>query len=91
MAIVDANPDSATYGTTLNTVKLGPGGTDELDYDPVDKKVYVTDVGDKLVASVNAINNQLITTFNFDEPQIEQPRYNPADGFIYGACGPPTG
>jgi DNA-binding beta-propeller fold protein YncE len=85
MVIVDADPTSSTYGTTLNTIFLGKGGTDELDYDPVDKKVYVTDVGDKTVAAVNATTNQLIKTFSFDESQIEQPRYNPADGFIYDA------
>ncbi|HEV7662426.1 MAG TPA: hypothetical protein VGQ62_02730 [Chloroflexota bacterium] len=85
MVIVDADPTSSSYGVTLNTIYLGKGGTDELDYDPVDKKVYVTDVGDKTVASVNAVTNQLIKTFTFDESQIEQPRYNPADGMMYDA------
>jgi hypothetical protein len=84
MVIIDANPASPTYGTTLNTIYLGKGGTDELDYDPVDKKVYVTDVGDKTIGAVNATTNQLIKTFTFDgESQIEQPRYNPGDGFVY--------
>jgi hypothetical protein len=85
MVIIDADPSSPAYGTTLNTIFLGKGGTDELDYDPVDKKVYVTDVGDQIVGAVNATTNQLIKTFSFDESQIEQPRYNPGDGFIYDA------
>lgn len=85
MVIVDANPRSGSYGATLNTIYLGPGGTDELDYDPVDGKVYVTDVGDQIVASVNAQTNQLIKTFTLPEPQIEQPRFDPADGSIYVA------
>jgi DNA-binding beta-propeller fold protein YncE len=84
MVIVDADPNSPTYGTTLNTIYLGKGGTDELDYDPVTKKVYVTDVGDHAVASVDAVHNTLIKMFpDLPESQIEQPRYNPSDGFIY--------
>jgi hypothetical protein len=84
MVIVDADPSSPTYGVTLNTIFLGPGGTDELDYDPVAHKVYVTDVGDHTVASVNATTNQLIKAFTgLPEDQIEQPRYNPSDGMIY--------
>jgi DNA-binding beta-propeller fold protein YncE len=84
MVIVDADPNSATYGTTLNTIYLGKGGTDELDYDPVDKKVYVTDVGDHTIASVDAVKNSLIKTFTgVPDASIEQPRYDPADGFFY--------
>jgi DNA-binding beta-propeller fold protein YncE len=84
MAIIDADPTSSTYGVTLNTIYLGPGGTDELDYDPVAHKVYVTDVADHTVASVDAIHNSLIKAFtNLPDDQIEQPRYDPADGMIY--------
>jgi hypothetical protein len=86
MVIVDADPNSPTYGTTLNTIYLGPGGTDELDYDRVDHKVYITDVGDKLIGAVNANTNQLIKVYSgFTDSQIEQPRYNPTDGMIYVA------
>jgi len=86
MAIIDADPSSPTYGTEFNTIYLGPGGTDELDYDPVDHKVYVTDVGDMLIGAVNANTNQLIKVYSgFTDSQIEQPRYNPGDGMIYVA------
>jgi DNA-binding beta-propeller fold protein YncE len=84
MVIVDADPNSPTYGTTLNTIYLGKGGTDELDYDPVDRKVYVTDVGDHIIASVDADKNSLIKAFTgIPDNSIEQPRYDPADGFYY--------
>jgi hypothetical protein len=84
MVAVDADPNSPTYGTTLNTVFLGPGGTDELDYDPVDKKLYVTDVADQTVASVDAVKVTLIKSFtNLADTELEQPRYNPKDGFMY--------
>jgi hypothetical protein len=86
MVIIDADPNSPTYGATLNNIVLGPGGTDELDYDPVDHKVYITDVGDKIIGVVNANTNQLIKTYaNLPESSIEQPRYNPGDGMMYVA------
>jgi DNA-binding beta-propeller fold protein YncE len=76
--------NSSTYGTTLNTIYLGSGGTDELDYDPVDHKVYVTDVADHTVASVDAIHSSSIKAFtSLADDQIEQPRYNPSDGMFY--------
>ena len=86
MVIVDADPNSATYGVTLNTIYLGKGGTDELDYDPIDHKVYVTDVGDHNIGVVDTNLNMLIKVYTgFAESQIEQPRYNPADGMMYVA------
>jgi hypothetical protein len=84
MVIVDADPNSPTSGRILNTIYLGKGGSDELDYDPVTKKVYVTDVGDRTVGVVDAVGNGLIKTFtDLPDSQIEQPRYDPIDGFIY--------
>jgi DNA-binding beta-propeller fold protein YncE len=72
MAIVDADPTSPNYGKEFATIYLGPGGTDELDYDPIDHKVYVTDVGDHNVGSVDANTNQLIKVYSgFADGQIE--------------------
>jgi len=86
MAILDADPTSSKYGTELATIYLGPGGTDELDYDPVDHKVYVTDVGDHNIGSVDTNTNLLIKVYSgFDDGQIEQPRWNPTDGMFYVA------
>jgi hypothetical protein len=86
MAILDADPTSSTYGKEFATIYLGPGGTDELDYDPVDHKVYITDVGDHNIGSVDANTNQLIKVYSgFADGQIEQPRWNPTDGMFYVA------
>jgi DNA-binding beta-propeller fold protein YncE len=86
LAIVDVDPSSPNFGQLLNTISIGPGGSDELDYDPIDHKVYFTDVGDGEIGVADAVHNSLIKTFTgIDEPQIEQPRYNPADGMIYVA------
>jgi hypothetical protein len=86
LVIIDVNPANATYGQILNTVWLGKGGTDELDYDPIDKKVYFTDVGDQIIGVADAIHNTLITSFpDIPDTSIEQPRYNPGDGDFYVA------
>jgi DNA-binding beta-propeller fold protein YncE len=86
LVIVNVDPSSPEYGLVVNTISLGPGGTDELDYDPADHKVYVSDVGDRIIASVNADTNQLVKTFtNIPDTSIEQPRYDTADGFFYVA------
>ncbi|HEX8968592.1 MAG TPA: hypothetical protein VF937_11965 [Chloroflexota bacterium] len=86
LVIVDVNPASGTFGEVLNTIGIGKGGTDELDYDPVDHKVYFTDVGDQEIGVADAVHNTLIKTYTgIAEPSIEQPRYNPGDGFIYVA------
>ena len=58
-----AQPESAHVWPATQHDFPRQGGKDELDYDPVDQRVYVTDVGDRIVASVNAITNQLLTQF----------------------------
>jgi hypothetical protein len=86
LVIVDVDPTSATYGIILNTLNIGKGGTDELDYDPVDHKVYFTDVGDQEIGVADSVHYTLLKTFTgIEEPQIEQPRYNPMDGYMYVA------
>jgi hypothetical protein len=86
LVIVNVDPSSPEYGLVINTISLGPGGTDELDYDPADHKVYVTDVGDRTIGVVATDTNQLIKTFtDIPESSIEQPRYDTADGFFYVA------
>src|SRR5207302_1787167 len=76
--IVDVDPHSPNYGQLLATLNIGKGGSDELDYDPIDHKVYFTDVSDQEIGVADAVHNTLIKTFTgIEEPQIEQPRYNP--------------
>jgi len=46
--------------------------------------VYFTDVGDQEIGVADVVHNSLIKTFmGINESQIEQPRYNPADGMFY--------
>src|SRR5207302_11135551 len=84
LVLVEDDPTTPTNSLTLNTIFLDKGGTDKLDYNTVTKKVYVTDVGDRIVGSVDAVHNTIIKSFtDLADSQIEQPRYNPTDGFMY--------
>jgi DNA-binding beta-propeller fold protein YncE len=84
LAVVDVNPTSATYNTQI--AKLPSGGkkrVDEMDYDPVNKKLYAANSDDGIVTAVDAVSNQIITQWTDLGPSLEQPRYNPSDGMMY--------
>jgi len=84
LAIVDVDQSSPTANTMI--AKIVSGGAkrvDELDYDPVDKKVYAANSDDGIVTVVDAVSNQMITQFKDLGAALEQPRYNPADGMMY--------
>jgi DNA-binding beta-propeller fold protein YncE len=83
LVIADVDPNSPTAYTPLAYVYLGPGGSDELDYDPVNRKVLITDPPDNIVGDVDAIHNTLIKTFTGLGAELEEPRYNPGDGMMY--------
>ncbi len=59
------------------------GGTDELDYDPLNHRVYVANtVAPYMLTVVNVLNNAIKDQIPLPS-NPEQPRFNPADGFIY--------
>jgi YVTN family beta-propeller protein len=60
----------------------GRGAADLLDYDPADRKLYVTNPDDGFVSAINVVTGAVVKQFpglGF----IEQPRYDPADGMVY--------
>src|SRR5207302_10866300 len=66
LAIVDVDQSSPTANTVL--AKIVSGGikrVDELDYDPVDRKVYAANSDDGLGTVVDAVSNQIITQFKY--------------------------
>ncbi len=84
VAVVDVNPGSRRYLQQI--ARIGTGGaqrTDELDYDPVDRKVYAANSDDGLVTVIDAVGNSMITQFTDLGEGLEQPRYDPADGMMY--------
>jgi YVTN family beta-propeller protein len=84
LAIIDVDPASASADTVI--ARLNTGGemrADEMDYDPVDRKLYVANSGDKFVTVIDAVRNTIIKRIDGLGEALEQPRYNAADGMMY--------
>ena len=82
--IIDANSSSPTYQTVI--ASLSTGGkkrTDELDYDPRDRKIYVANSDDGIVAAIDAVGNRIIKRWDDMGEGLEQPRYDAGNGMMY--------
>lgn len=84
VAIIDIDPASPKVNTVI--ARLNTGGkarADEMDYDPVDKKLYVANSDDGIVSVVDAVNNTIVKKYDQMGDGLEQPRYNSGDGMFY--------
>jgi DNA-binding beta-propeller fold protein YncE len=84
IAIIDIDLTSPTHNTIV--ARLNTGGkkrTDEMDYDPKEKKLYAANSDDGLVTAVDAVKNTIIKQFKDLGEGLEQPRYNAGDGMMY--------
>jgi DNA-binding beta-propeller fold protein YncE len=84
VVIIDIDPASMHYDTVI--ARLSTGGkkrADEMDYDPVDMKLYAANSDDGIVVAVDAVQNKIIKKFTDMGEGLEQPRYNPADQMMY--------
>ncbi|HLH23357.1 MAG TPA: hypothetical protein VK066_12600 [Chloroflexota bacterium] len=86
---ISGTPVPQSIQTTL-TLPNGASGADELDYDPLNHRAYVNNgsgafpppVGPFETTVVDVVRNVVLGAI----PQVaalEQPRFNPVDGFIY--------
>ena len=65
------------------TILTGPPGQDELDYDPINQRVYIGNTAsDFAVTVVDVKNNKVLGSIPLATAP-EQPRFNPVDGMIY--------
>ena len=79
--------DPAT-GQIVGTVSTGgKGRADELDYDPVDHKVYLANSDDGILSVIDMGSFKIIKQFTELGPALEQPRYDPANGKMYLTAG----
>ncbi|HEY2986947.1 MAG TPA: hypothetical protein VGL11_04425 [Candidatus Binatia bacterium] len=61
----------------------GGSGTDELDYDPLNRRVYVANtVAPYVLTVVDVVADTIVTQIPLGA-NAEQPRFNPVDGVIY--------
>jgi len=84
VAIIDTDPSSKTYNSLLASPNTGgTARADEMDFDPVEMKLYVANASDGFVSVIDGHTDQIIKQIGNLGPALEQPRYNPADGMMY--------
>jgi hypothetical protein len=75
-------------GQIVGTVSTGgQGRADELDYDPVDNKVYLANSDDGILSVIDMGNFKIIKQFTNLGAALEQPRYDSANGKMYLTSG----
>jgi hypothetical protein len=75
-------------GQIVGTVSTGgQGRSDELDYDPVDNKVYLANSDDGILSVIDMGNFKITKQFTNLGAALEQPRYDSANGKMYLTSG----
>lgn len=83
LAVLDADPGSAHYGTLLTMIKFPFSSTvDLVEYDPEQHLVWAASGSDHSVSYVDVIRNRWLGKITLDQG-LEQPRWNPADHMLY--------
>jgi hypothetical protein len=82
---VSIDPATGQIVGTVNTG--GKGRADELDYDPVDNKVYLANSDDGILTVIDMGNFKIIKQFTDLGAALEQPRYDSANGMMYLTAG----
>ena len=86
LGVIDIDQRSATVDTFVARVDLGAkGSADLIEYVPSLKKVYAGMHGDKFVGVVDARTHAVVAKVTGLGGDLEQPRYNAADGMVYVA------
>jgi DNA-binding beta-propeller fold protein YncE len=81
--VFDTDPSSThPYAQIARIETTGQGPADLMDYDPKQRKVYVTSPDDGFLESINVDTNLVVNKIE-GLGLIEQPRYDPADGMVY--------
>jgi DNA-binding beta-propeller fold protein YncE len=81
VVIVDISTASTTFGAVIAQVKTGVSSVDLLDYGAARQRVYAASAGS--IISIDPTTGLIMTRFALGSVQLEQPRYDPADGMVY--------
>jgi DNA-binding beta-propeller fold protein YncE len=85
VSVIDINPSSAQRNGVVATINTGgPGIADLVDYDPADHKLYVGNIDDGILSSIDVSSNAIVKQIH-SLGKVEQPRYDPTDGMVYVA------
>jgi DNA-binding beta-propeller fold protein YncE len=81
VVIVNISTASTTFGAVIAEVKTGADSVDLVDYGAARQRVYAASAGS--VISIDPTTGQIITRFALGSVQLEQPRFDLADGMVY--------
>ena len=85
VSVIDVNPNSPNrYSVVASISTKGAGIADLVDYDPVDHKLYVGNIDDGFLSSIDVNTNAVIKQIP-NLGKVEQPRYDSVDGMVYVA------
>ena len=86
VGVIDCDPRSPNSDTFVARIEIGAkGSADLIEYVPEHRKVYVGMHRDRSVGVIDASSAVLIKVIGELGGDIEQPRYNAADGMVYVA------
>jgi DNA-binding beta-propeller fold protein YncE len=83
VVIVNVNTGSTGYGSVISQVKTGGHSVDLLDYGAARQRVYAANSGEGKIVSIDSTTGAVMATFTLGAVQLEQPRFDPADGMLY--------
>lgn len=83
VSVVDIDPASPTKDTVVASLSTGGDGpADLIEYDPKDRKVFVTNPDDGFVSIIDAPTRRVDKKID-NLGVIDQPRYDPVNGLVY--------
>ena len=86
LGVIDIVPASKTADTFIARVDIGAkGSADLIEYVPAHRKVYAGMHSDRFVGVIDAETHAVVAKIEGLGPDVEQPRYNAADGMVYVA------
>ena len=83
VVIVNISTSSTAYGSVISEVKTGGHSVDLLDYGADRQRVYAANSTEGKLVSIDATTGAIMATFILGAVQLEQPRFDPADGMVY--------
>ena len=87
LGVIDIDPASKAADTVIARVDIGAkGSADLIEYVPEHRKVYAGMHADRFVGVVDAETHAVVARIDGLGPDVEQPRYNAADGMVYVAA-----
>jgi len=81
VAVIDTDPTSPHAMQVVNQITVDQFHADLMDYSPQRQRLYVG--AGTAVVGVDTVANQVKERFDMKTVNVEQPRYNPADGLLY--------